>query len=42
VGVVWLEAALNVGGPLNGHLEALALGSDGNLWHAWQIDEKPN
>jgi hypothetical protein len=42
VGIVWLDAALNPGGPLAGHIEAFALGDDGALWHAWQIDVKPN
>lgn len=42
VGLTWLEAALNVGGRLGGHLEVLGFGDDGALWHAWQIDEKPN
>jgi hypothetical protein len=42
VRITGLEAALNVGGQLNGHLEVFALGSDGNLWHAWQIDRAPN
>ena len=42
VGLTWLEAAINVGGPLNGHIEVFALGDDGALWHAWQIDQAPN
>jgi hypothetical protein len=42
VGLTWLDAALNVGGPLDGHLETVAFGDDGNVWHAWQIDVKPN
>jgi hypothetical protein len=41
VGLVWLEAALNVGGPINGRLEVLALGEDGALWHAWQVNVPP-
>jgi hypothetical protein len=42
VGLTWLEAALNVGGPLGRRLEVHAFADDGALWHAWQIDEKPN
>jgi len=42
VRLTWLEAELNVGGPLGGRLEVVAFGDDGALWHAWQIDEKPN
>jgi hypothetical protein len=42
VGITWLEAALNVGGPLDRKLEVLALGEDDALWHAWQIDQPPN
>jgi hypothetical protein len=42
VGLTWLEAAINVGGPLRGHIEVCAFADDGALWHAWQIDEKPN
>jgi hypothetical protein len=42
VGLTWLEAALNIGGPLTGRIEVLALGDDGALWHAWQIDQAPN
>jgi hypothetical protein len=41
VGITWLEAAINVGGPLDRKVEVLALGDDGNLWHAWQIDVAP-
>jgi hypothetical protein len=41
VGIAWLEAALNFGGPLDRKVEVLALGDDGNLWHAWQIDVAP-
>jgi hypothetical protein len=41
VGLMWLEAAINVGGQLNGHIEVFALGDDGVLWHAWQIDQAP-
>jgi len=42
VEIVWLEAARNIGGPRDGHLEVFAIGSDGQLWHAWQIDVAPN
>jgi hypothetical protein len=42
VGITWLEAALNVRGPLDRKLEVLAFGDDGDLWHAWQIDQAPN
>jgi hypothetical protein len=42
VGLTWLEAALNVGGQLDRKLEVCALGDDGALWHAWQIDQAPN
>jgi hypothetical protein len=42
VELTWLEAALNVGGQLEGRLEVFALGDDGALWHAWQIDQAPN
>jgi hypothetical protein len=42
VGLTWLDAELNVGGPLEGRLEVLAFEDDGALWHAWQIDQKPN
>lgn len=38
VGLTWLEAALN----FENRLEVLAFGDDGALWHAWQIDVKPN
>jgi hypothetical protein len=31
-----------VEGQLNGHIEVFALGDDGALWHAWQIDQAPN
>jgi hypothetical protein len=41
VGLTWLEAAINVGGQLNGHIEVFGLGNDGALWHAWQIDQAP-
>jgi hypothetical protein len=41
VGLTWLDAALNVAGPLNRHIEVLGFADDGALWHAWQIDEKP-
>jgi hypothetical protein len=37
VGLTWLEAALN----FQSRLEVLALGDDGALWHAWQIDQDP-
>jgi hypothetical protein len=42
VALTWLEAELNVGGALAGRLEVLGFGDDGALWHAWQIDVKPN
>jgi hypothetical protein len=42
VELTWLEAALNTGGRLANHLEVLALGDDGALWHAWQIDTPPH
>ncbi len=42
IGLTWLEAQLNVGGTLAGRLEVLGFGDDGVLWHAWQIDVKPN
>jgi len=38
VKLTWLEAALN----FERRLEVLALGNDGALWHAWQIDQAPN
>jgi hypothetical protein len=38
VGLTWLEGALN----FTQHLEVVGLGDDGALWHAWQIDVKPN
>jgi hypothetical protein len=38
VGLTWLEAALN----FQDRLEVIAFGDDGALWHAWQIDVKPN
>lgn len=41
VGLTWLEAAINVGGPLRDHLEVIGFGDDGALWHAWQVDESP-
>ena len=41
VGLTWIEAAINVGGQLNDHIEVFALGDDGALWHAWQIDQAP-
>jgi hypothetical protein len=41
VGLTWLEAARNVGGPRADRLEVFALGDDGALWHAWQIDKEP-
>jgi len=41
VGITWLEAALNVGGPHADHLEVFTFGKDGALWHAWQIDMEP-
>ena len=37
VGLTWLEAALN----FQDRLETLALGEDGALWHAWQVDVAP-
>jgi hypothetical protein len=37
VGLTWLEAALN----FQDRLEVVALGEDGALWHAWQIDVAP-
>jgi hypothetical protein len=37
VGLTWLEAALN----FQDRLETLALGDDGALWHAWQVDVAP-
>lgn len=37
VGLTWLEAALNWTNPL----AVLALGDDGALWHAWQVNEPP-
>jgi hypothetical protein len=40
-GLLWIDAALNVSGPRADHLEVFALGDDGNLWHAWQIDVAP-
>ena len=41
VGLIWIEAAINVGGQLNNHLEVFGLGDDGALWHTWQIDQAP-
>jgi len=41
VGLTWLEAALNIEGPLRNHIEVLAFADDGALWHAWQIDQPP-
>jgi hypothetical protein len=41
VGITWLDATLNVGGPRADHLEIFAFGEDGALWHAWQIDTEP-
>ena len=38
VGITWLEAALDV---KRQRVEALALGDDGALWHAWQIFDSP-
>ena len=38
VGLTWLEAALN----FDNRLEVIGFGDDGALWHAWQIDVKPN
>lgn len=37
VGITWLDAALN----LDHHLETLALGNDGALWSAKQVDDPP-
>jgi hypothetical protein len=37
VGLAWLDAALN----FQNRLEAIALGDDGKLWHAWQVDVPP-
>ena len=42
VGLTSLEAAINVGGQLTGHIEVFGLGDDGALWHAWQIDQAPH
>jgi hypothetical protein len=36
-GIAWLEAARN----FENRLEVIALGDDGALWHAWQVDEFP-
>jgi hypothetical protein len=41
VGLRSLEAAINVGGQLNNHIEVFGLGDDGALWHAWQVDHDP-
>jgi hypothetical protein len=41
VGLARLEAAINVGGQLNEHIEVFGLGDDGALWHAWQINQTP-
>jgi hypothetical protein len=41
VGLRSLDAALNVGGQLNTHIEVFGLGDDGALWHAWQVDQDP-
>jgi hypothetical protein len=41
VGLTWLDAAINVGGQLNNHLEVFALSDDGTFRHAWQIDQPP-
>lgn len=38
VQLVSIEAALN----FENRIEALGFGSDGALWHAWQIDDAPN
>jgi hypothetical protein len=37
VGLTWLEVALN----FQNRLEVVASGSDGGLWHAWQVDVPP-
>ena len=37
VGIIWLDAALN----FDNRLEALALGDDGALWNARQVDVAP-
>jgi len=42
VGIVWLDVAMNVSGQRANHLEVFALGDNGELWHAWQIDHAPN
>jgi hypothetical protein len=41
VALTSLDAAINVGGQLNNHLEVFGVGEDGTLWHAWQIDQAP-
>jgi hypothetical protein len=41
VALTSLDAAINVGGHLNNHLEVFGVGEDGTLWHAWQIDQAP-
>ncbi len=38
VGITWLEAALDV---KRQRVEALTLGDDGALWHAWQVNQDP-
>jgi hypothetical protein len=37
VGIIWLDAALNV----EPHLETLAVGDDGALWNARQVNDPP-
>jgi hypothetical protein len=37
-----IDVAMNVGGQRANHLEVFALGDNGELWHAWQIDHAPN
>ena len=38
-GVVWLEAALDA---RRRRVEVFAIGDDGALWHAWQVDVEPH
>lgn len=42
VGIVCLDVALNLGGPRTRHLEVFAVADNGELWHAWQVDQAPN